>query len=79
MAEILVQHTVSYPVAQGKIVNLAIFEADYTREGILYPEPWVESHVNTNSIIEAFKDWDPNARHLVGVSSLYFLVVRNGC
>lgn len=59
----------SYPVAQGKLVNLAVTEVDYTKEGALYPEPWSVASVDCKPLIKTLANWEPDARALGNVSA----------
>jgi salicylate hydroxylase len=67
---------ISYPVSQGRLLNLAIFHMDYAREGTIVPDPWV-SEAEDTEVISLFKDWAPEAKHLISVGLLSVLPVHD--
>lgn len=56
-----------YPISQGRLINVAVFEADYNREGTVYPEPWITTEVDTQKVIESFRGWEQEVQELIGV------------
>ncbi|EIM91866.1 FAD/NAD-P-binding domain-containing protein [Stereum hirsutum FP-91666 SS1] len=60
------RHLMVYPISQGRLVNVAVFEADYNREGTVYPEPWITTDVDTKAVIESFRGWEPEVQDLIG-------------
>ncbi|EIM90613.1 FAD/NAD-P-binding domain-containing protein [Stereum hirsutum FP-91666 SS1] len=59
------QHITAYPVSSGRLINIVIFFADYSREFTSYPEPWVEKDVDPQPIIDAFAHWEQEVKELV--------------
>ncbi|VDB84464.1 unnamed protein product [Peniophora sp. CBMAI 1063] len=55
---------VTYPISQGRFLNVAIMNFDYSLEGSLYPQPWV-SLAEGEELAPLVDGWAPELRHIV--------------
>ncbi|KAJ6468998.1 salicylate hydroxylase [Mycena vitilis] len=60
------RHIMSYPILseQAKVLNCGLYQCDYTREGELYPEPWV-ADVKTEHLAAVYEGWEPDVQALL--------------
>lgn len=59
-----------YPISRGRLVNVAIFSANYAQEGAAHPEPWV-SQADPREIMRMFEGWETDVQQLVAVSVVF--------
>ncbi|KAI0322131.1 salicylate hydroxylase [Amylostereum chailletii] len=57
-------HIVAYPISAGRLVNVAIFCADFNLEDSDFPHPWV-SQEDPQHVLGLFDNWELEVRQLV--------------
>lgn len=60
---------VTYPISQGRLLNVAVMTFDYAREGSLHPQPWV-TLAKADELTPLVSGWAPELRYIVAVSHL---------
>ncbi|KZV77667.1 FAD/NAD(P)-binding domain-containing protein [Peniophora sp. CONT] len=55
---------VTYPISQGRLLNVAVMTFNYALEDSLYPQPWVLS-TKTDELTPLVEGWAPEIRHVV--------------
>ncbi|KAF9228173.1 FAD/NAD(P)-binding domain-containing protein [Gyrodon lividus] len=58
------KHIVTYPISQGRLLNVVIFRQDYHAFGKSFEGHWVVD-VSEKEILDTYEDWEPRARALV--------------
>jgi len=56
----------SYPILSehSNVINVGIYQCDYTREGDDYPEPWV-TDVTSEHLASLYPGWEPDVEALL--------------
>lgn len=60
------QHIMAYPISHGRYINFVAFEADYSREGSLYTDPWI-STVDSRALSRSFSNWELDVQQIASV------------
>lgn len=60
------QSIVKYPIAHGKLINIAAFVATPGGEGTVYEGEWVTSAV-ADEVAQKYASWDPEVPKLLKV------------
>ncbi|RPD62092.1 FAD/NAD(P)-binding domain-containing protein [Lentinus tigrinus ALCF2SS1-7] len=58
------KHLLTYPISQGRILNVAAVIRVRDQEGDIYPGPW-SSVVNRDEYANEFKGWEPDVGEIV--------------
>ncbi|KAH7881718.1 hypothetical protein F5I97DRAFT_2069891 [Phlebopus sp. FC_14] len=58
------KHIVSYPISQGRLLNVLVINQDYDSFGTPFEGRWVVD-VPAKEILDQYEDWEPRARALV--------------
>ena len=67
------QNIVSYPILQGKMINVAAFVYTPGREGTVYNGPWA-APVTAEEVAKHYASWDPAVPRLLKVRVTYLPV-----
>ena len=60
------QHLVTYPIANGRILNVGVGVSYPGQEGKVYDGPWMSS-ASKEEITKHFSGWEPDAQEIVKV------------
>ncbi|KAI1785333.1 FAD/NAD(P)-binding domain-containing protein [Ganoderma leucocontextum] len=58
------RHLVTYPIAQGRIVNVGIGVSIPGTEGTIYEGPWT-SPASKDDIVKGFESWEPQVQDII--------------
>lgn len=65
-ADHAVQSLVSFPISQGRLVNVVLLKYEPAHRGTTYPAPWV-SEATQDELIEVYAGWDLQVTALLKV------------
>ena len=60
------QHVVAFPIAQGRLLNIASVVTNPALSGTIYEGPW-RSRVSREELIEMHKGWEPAVEGILKV------------
>ena len=63
---IVIQHIVSYTIAQGKIVNVVAEMTDPEKENTPFESEWV-TPCSKEELLDCFANWEPEVEELLQV------------
>ena len=61
-----------YPIAGGRLINIAAFRSHYDHENTPFDGPWVQD-VGSAEVTQDFAQWEPEVRALLDVSFHFYL------
>ena len=63
-----VQYILVYPIAQGKIINVAGFHTRPDYENTAFHGPWIRK-TEKDELLDAYSQWEPEVRMLLEVNN----------
>jgi salicylate hydroxylase len=65
------QYILVYPIAQGKIINVAGFHTRPGRENTSFAGPWIR-RTERDELLNAYSRWEPEVQVLLEVNTMHF-------
>ncbi|EIM79714.1 uncharacterized protein STEHIDRAFT_163533 [Stereum hirsutum FP-91666 SS1] len=67
--DLRLQHIMANPISHGRYINFVAFEADYSREGSLYTDPWI-STVDLRALSRSFSNWELDVQQIASAHAM---------
>ena len=64
----IIQHLVTYPISQGRIINVGIGITLPGTEGTIYEGSWT-SPATKDDVVQGFTGWEPEVQEIIKVSA----------
>ena len=67
---------IAYPISNGRLINLAMFNCSFDQEHTEYTDPWV-AKADAAEVAKLFAGWEPDVEDLMSVRPPVISLIRS--